>query len=318
MGPFRLPPNVLSRFYRGGEALARFRGIEPTGERTPEDWVGSTTTSFGETEEGLSRLEDGRLVRDAIAADRDAFLGPRREEPALLVKLLDAGERLPVHFHPDRAFASQHFGWPYGKTEAWCIVETAGEHATIGLGFREEVSPEQLRAWVDGQEVEAMLGALHRLDVRAGDVVYVPAGVPHAIGEGILMVELQEPSDFSILLEWEGFPIDGRRDGHLGLGFDTALQAVDRSGRSADAVAALVRSRPPLLPDEAAAFFRVERPSHELEPEFSILVVLDGEGAIDDLELKRGDTILVPYAAGTCRLSGELDAIRCLPPEVDG
>ena len=234
------------------------------------------------------------------------------------MKLLDAGERLPVHIHPDDAFAARHLAWPYGKTEAWCIVETADEHATVGLGFREAVDPAQLRAWVDGQEVEAMLDALHQLEVRAGDVVYVPAGLPHAIGEGILMVELQEQSDFSILLEWEGFAIDGTRDGHLGLGFDTALQAVDSSGWGADAVAALVRSTPPHLPVEAAAFFRVERPSGHLDQEFSILVVLAGEGALDGLDLKRGDTMLVPYAAGACRLSGELDAIRCLPPAADG
>jgi mannose-6-phosphate isomerase len=319
IGPFRLPPNQLVRFYRGGEALARFRGIEPTHERTPEDWVGSTTTTFGESDEGLSRLEDGRLVRDAIAADSEGFLGPGRSEPGLLVKLLDAGERLPVHIHPDDAFAAKHLGWAYGKTEAWAIVETADDHAVVGLGFREEVDPEQLHAWVDGQEIEAMRAALHELEVRPGDVVFVPAGLPHAIGEGILMVELQEPSDFSILLEWEGFAIDGPNDGHLGLGFDTALEAVDRLGWSSDAVAALVRSTPPLLPDEAAPFFRVQRPAPaELEPEFSILVVLEGEGAVDDVDVKRGDTILVPYAAGACTLTGGLDAIRCLPPRIDG
>ena len=65
-----------------------------------------------------------------------------------------------------------------------------------------------------------------------GDRVLVPAGMPHAIGRGILLVELQEPTDFSVLLEWEGFAIDGRAEGHLGLGFDVALGCVDRAGWS--------------------------------------------------------------------------------------
>ena len=51
-----------------------------------------------------------------------------------------------------------------------------------------------------------MLGALHRVPVAAGDAIFVPAGMPHAIGEGLLIVELQEPTDLSVLLEWEGFP----------------------------------------------------------------------------------------------------------------
>ena len=70
--------------------------------------MGSTTTIFGEDERGLTLLADGRTLRDAIAADPEGFLGAahvRRygPDPALLVKLLDAGERLPVHCHPDRA-----------------------------------------------------------------------------------------------------------------------------------------------------------------------------------------------------------------------
>ena len=69
------------------------------------------------------------------------------------------------------------------------------------MGFRERVELERLRSWVLEQDVQAMLGALHEIAVSAGDTVFVPAGTPHAIGEGILMVELQEPSDFSILLE---------------------------------------------------------------------------------------------------------------------
>jgi mannose-6-phosphate isomerase len=309
----RLPANQLHRFYRGGERIARFRGIESHDDHAPEDWVGSTTTTFGTAETGLSRLEDGRLLRDAIAADRAGFLGPGRDEPDLLVKLLDAGQRLPVHFHPDRAFAAEHLGSHHGKTEAWAIVEAKGD-AVVGLGFREPVELEQLADWVDRQDVEALLGSLSELRVSAGDVVFVPAGVPHAIGEGILMVELQEPSDFSVLMEWEGFELDGRADGHLGLGFDTALQAIDRSVWSDERLAGLVRSEE--LPPEAAPFFRVEHlhAPHELEPEFSIVVVLDGAGRVDGLDVARGDTVLVPYSAGATALEGDLELIRCLPP----
>lgn len=329
MIPLRLPPNQLHRFYRGGEAIARFRGTEPAGEYAPEDWVGSTTTSFGEPEAGLSRLEGGVTVRAAVAAGPEELLGPGRTETGLLVKLLDAGERLPVHCHPDRSFAARHLGSSHGKTEAWVIVEARGKRPVVALGFSRPVDAGTLAGWVERQDVEALLGSLNELPVAAGDAIFVPAGVPHAIGEGILLVELQEPSDLSVLLEWEGFAVDGRAAGHLGLGFETALAAVDRSAWTCERLTPLLRStagggeRIPLLPPAAAPFFGGERlrpaPRLELEPSFSIVVVLSGSGRIDcadgGLDLAAGQTLLVPYGAGRCTLTGALDAIRCLPPD---
>jgi mannose-6-phosphate isomerase len=334
----KLAPNQLHRFYRGGEAIARFRGVAFDDEYAPEDWVGSTTTIHGENGLGLSTLPDGRLVRDAILADAQAFLGPVHAarygpDPALLVKLLDAGERLPVHAHPDRAFAHRHLGLDHGKTEAWLIVETGSAPATAYLGFAEDVGQRELADWVERQDGERMLGALNELEVEPGDSIFVPAGVPHAIGEGIFLVELQEPSDLSVLLEWRGFQVDGARDGHLGLGFDTALGSIRRAAVGADELARLVRktaavpaSRPgvlSLLPHDASAFFRAERlhphPAVSLEPAFAILVVVDGDGQLvcedgETLRLSRGETALVTYAAGSTELTGALDAIRCLPP----
>jgi mannose-6-phosphate isomerase len=335
MRPLALPPNTFPRFYRGGERIAELRGT-PITERRPEDWVGSVTTAFGAERDGLTRLDDGRTLADAIAADPEAFLGAAHvarhgADPRLLVKLLDAGERLPVHFHPTAGFAGEHLGSPHGKTEAWVIVSAEGGDPAVHLGLGEKVGLATLRGWVDSQDVAAMLAAMVRLPVRADDAIFVPAGLLHAIGEGILLVELQEPSDLSVLLEWEGFEIDGRTDGHLGLGFETALKAADRSRLAPSDVERLTARRDDggrpgverLLPPEADHFFRAERirphPSSPVPQEFSILVVLGGEGRLvtggGELELRRGHTVLVPYAAGAASLEGALDVLRCLPPD---
>lgn len=244
-----------ARFYRGGRRIAEFRGIGPVGEREPEDWVGSVTTVRGEAPAGLSHLAGGERVADAIARDPDGWLGAAHvaaygPDPMLLVKLLDAGERLPVHAHPGRAFAAEHLGLAHGKTEAWCIL-TPG---TVHLGLVRDLAEGELAGMLEGQDAAEMLGAMHRLEVGPGDVVHVPAGVLHAIGEGILLVELQEPEDVSILVEWAGFAIDGPALGHLGLGFDRALGAIETRARTADEIAALVHragSAGPLLPAEA-------------------------------------------------------------------
>src|SRR6266542_557071 len=241
--PIRLPLNGFPHFYRGGARIAAFRGLPASAVPGPEDWVGSTVTRFGEPRLGLTVLPDGRTLRDAVAADPRAWLGSEHvarfgADPALLVKLLDAGQRLVVHAHPDRDFARRHLDCPHGKTEAWVVVETAGPGATVYLGFREEIPEVRLREWVRDQRTDLLLDALNEVPVRPGDALLVPAGLPHAIGPGALIVELQEPTDLSVLLEWKGFDV-GPDSGHLGIGYAAALGCVDRTAWSPARLAAL-------------------------------------------------------------------------------
>lgn len=331
MRPVLMPPNRFPHFYLGGARITDLRGVPAPAERAPEEWLASTVTRFGEDRQGLSPLPDGSLLRDAVDADPEGWLGPEHlaafgRSTGVLVKLLDAGERLPVHLHPDRDFARRHLDCDYGKTEAWYVVD-ADPGARCHLGFAREVPREQLDRHVQRQETEALLEAMHPVEVRPGDGILVPAGLPHAIGEGILVVEAQEPTDFSVLLEWEGFPLDGPREGHLGLGFETALEAVDRSGWSSGQIDGLVRHRDasaaddllPLLPSAAEPFFRVElaRPNHAVEVPagLAVVIVLEGSGELtagDGTEqVSRGDVLAVPYEAGPWQLSSGCTAVVC-------
>ena len=287
----------------------------------PEEWLGAANTTFGDPERGLSRLADGTLVRDAIQADPEAYLGAEHvarhgADPALLVKLLDAGQRLPVHFHPGRAFAREALGSRYGKTEAWLIVE-AERGASVHAAFKRDVALGELREWMRTQDSRAMLDAMHELVVAPGDVVFVPAGTPHAIGADILMIELQEPTDLSVLLEWDGFELS-EDDGHLNLGWDRALGALDRRGWDEDQAHAL---RGPGLPDGADPYFRAERLHRGalLDPGFSILVALGGKGTLateaGELGLTRGAVALLPHAAGPGELQGNVEVLRARPAD---
>jgi mannose-6-phosphate isomerase len=320
--PLILPPNQFHRFYAGGARIDALRGAPAGEDGRPEDWIGSTTTAFGEESEGLSRVADGRLVRDLVREDPEALLGPAHvsrfgADPGLLVKLLDAGERLPVHLHPGRDFAREHFGSRWGKTEAW-LIRQAEPGASVHVGLREPIDAATLRRWVDDQDAGEMLAALHELPVRAGDALLVPAGTLHAIGAGILLLELQEPTDLSVLVEWRRFGVNSGAE-HLRLGWADALSAADRE--AADP-ATFKSGSEQLLPAAADPYFRAERlrAPAECEPSFAVLVALGGHGTIrtergDELELRGGTTALVPYAAGTTTLTGDLEAIRCLPPD---
>jgi mannose-6-phosphate isomerase len=325
--PVKLPPNPIRHFYRGGPAIAKLRGFDLESDHSPEEWIGSATTLFGESEKGLSRLPDGTLVRDALAQDPEAWLGADHaarfgSSPALLVKLLDAGERLPVHHHPDGAFAREHLDLAFGKTEAW-IVLAAEPGTQVHVGWRDGVADDALRAWIDSQDHDALLGALNPLDVRTGDTIFVPAGVPHAIGAGVLIAELQEPTDLSVLLEWDGFGIETEQQATLGLGWDTALQSVERGARDPTPL------RGPradgavceLLPPAASGFFTAQRIAPagacaHVAAGFAVVLVLDGAGTLAGLDVARGDAVLLPHAAGRTLADGDFVAIACRPPEV--
>jgi mannose-6-phosphate isomerase len=322
MKPHALPPNVLHHFYAGGPRIAAFRGLELDDDHTPEEWLGAVNTTFGaDNGRGLSRDADGALVRDAIAADPERWLGADHldrygADAALLTKLLDAGQRLPVHFHPGRAFAKRELGLDHGKTEAWIVVE-AEPGASVHVGFKRDVDLATVREWMRAQASDEMLAAMHELPVAAGDAIFVPAGTPHAIGAGVLILELQEPTDLSICLEWTGFELT-EDDCHLGLGWDRALSALDRSAWSQARVEALRGgSGRSLLPPAADAYFRAERVhgGDALEPGYSVLLGLAGEGELAGLPVRRGSALLLPHGAGRLELTGDVEAIRCRPPD---
>ena len=308
--PWRLLPNRVTRFYRGGLLIDRFRGDpDPADTDRPEDWVGSATRAWTPpgaelTDEGLSDAEVDGEVRRVID------LVP---SPGVLVKLLDAGNRLPVHAHPSRAFAGEHLASSYGKAEAWVILATRqlpGEPPpNLRLGFRRDVGRDELRRWIDEQDVDALMDAMHVRPARAGDAWFVPAGVPHAIGAGSLILEVQEPTDFSIVLEQRGFPVVAD-EAHLGLGWDVMIDAIDRRGRTDDEVDALrsdATAEGSLLVPEAAPFFAVERVraaarrSLDLPPRYVVGAVVAGEGMLrapgGELRVRAGSTFGIPPRA---------------------
>lgn len=302
----------MRRFYRGGELIGRLRGKREEDAYFPEDWLGSTTNASNADKdarrEGLSRLDDGRLLCDAIAEDPIGWLGQAHTESfgmstALLVKLLDSAERLPVHGHPSDAFAAAILGSRFGKTEAWIVLATREQNGEVWVGLRESIAASTYRGWIERQDTDSLLSSLNRFTVSANDIVYVPAGLPHAIGAGILIAELQQPTDFSIVCEWEGFPIRPA-DAHLGVGWDLAIQALDLS------VHTPIRG----LPEEARAFFWADERA-EPAGRFAVLVILEGKGKVDGMSARAGDAFAVPASAHRLDVEGDLRVLRCLAPD---
>lgn len=329
MMPRLLRPNLIEHFYAGGAKIATLRGIDVTSPRQPEEWIASTVARAGESELGLASTVEGELLRDLVADDPLAWLGSSDAgtDTGFLVKLLDAGQRLPVHVHPDRGFASRHLDCAYGKTEAWLVLDATGDGA-VYLGWKNDVDPAELAAARDAQDSDWMLSRLHRVEVRRGDGILVPAGTPHSIGEGTFVAEVQEPTDFSIVLEWS-VTASTREESHLGLGFDLAMQAVDTSATSAGRLTSLIvhtdlegehDTAHPLLPAEGDPFFRLHLvcggAREAVESGFAAVLVLQGEGRLvgdGAIDVGPGDVLAVAADFGDWRVDGEARLLVARP-----
>ncbi len=351
--PLRLGPNRVYRFYEGGLLMDRFRGSpQPRDTDHPEDWVGSVTPAINPPEqtyegEGLSTVEiGGRSVaiadllkerpRDVAGAEIVERYG---QTTALLVKLLDAGSRLPLHVHPTRDMARRIFHSQFGKAEAWAVVATrqvkGAPSPRIWLGFREDVSRDRLMSWIIEQDVEALRGAMNEVEVGPGDAVFVRPGLLHATGAGVFLVEAQEPTDFSIVAERVGYPITPE-EAHMGVGWDTMIDIIDRGTVTADELKSLCR-RPERVAGSAREgwseedvwgaqsdpFFKGFRLVVEGQVDwphagrYAVNVVTGGSGVAETahgaLEIAAGDTFAVLGGTAPMVIRGEVEMLVTTP-----
>ncbi|MGU3646500.1 class I mannose-6-phosphate isomerase [Microbacterium sp. C23T] len=336
--PVRLPFQYLQHNYRGGARIAALRGADVRSDYQPEEWLGSTVTRFGDPTSGLAVTEEGTMLRDVISSDANAWIGSKDgdtlTDTGMLVKLLDPAQRLPVHVHPDRSFAAQHLDCPYGKTEAWYILD-ADPGSAVYLGWREPVDPDELARARDAQDSEWMLQRLNRIPVEPGMGIFVPAGTAHAIDSGVFVLEVQEPTDWSILLEWS-ITTATRDDSHIGVGWNTVMGAVSTSALGVDELAQLIRTGPaPLdipargavrsvLPSMADPFFRIldvtssdGGPTDSVTESFAVALIAAGDGELfseaGSLPARRGDVVAVPHGFGSWQFRGHGRALVCLP-----
>jgi mannose-6-phosphate isomerase len=150
-----------------------------------------------------------------LAGDPEYFLGAAHvqkygAQPQLLVKFLDSGTRLHFQVHPTRDFAQRVLGAPSGKTEAYHVLGTRNlkndvtePTGYIHAGFQRPPTPAQLREYIVTQDVAAIESCFDRIAVQPGDTFIIPGGTPHALGAGLFLVEIQEPSDLVIRFEFE-------------------------------------------------------------------------------------------------------------------
>ena len=230
--PIFFERNRVFRVYLGGKQYSRLCGDEPTDNMFPEEWIASKVKAvnpkyFGERD-GVSKVEGTNLFFDDLLNKYSKeLLGTRKYD--CLVKYLDSAIRLPMQVHPDKAFSKKYFNSDYGKTEAWLVIDTRPD-AKIYFGFKDKISKEDLSKYEERSllEKDIMAGIMNEVEARVGDIYLIRAGLIHAIGAGCTIVEVQEPTDFTIQPEnWCGDYQISEQEKYIGLTKDIALDCFD-------------------------------------------------------------------------------------------
>jgi mannose-6-phosphate isomerase len=255
-----LPPNRVWRTYPGGATLDRLAGAAaPHDSHMAEDWIGSVTRSRIPGREGLyegvSQVVVGGETRDfrqLIDSDAAYFLGEAHvarhgSEPMLLVKFLDSSIRLHFQCHPSREFAQKFLNSPSGKTEAYHIlgVRDGVTEPYFYMGFQNPPSHADLRLWIETQDTAAMEHCFEKIPVSIGDTFLIPGGFPHALGEGVFMIEIQEPTDFAVRYEFErGGYVLPEAARFMGRGMDFGLSLINFDRVPRETIERSYRCRP--------------------------------------------------------------------------
>ena len=337
--PIFFERNRVFRIYLGGKQYSKLCGDKPEDNLFPEEWIASKVKAinpkyFGKRD-GVSVVKGTDIFfDDLIESEKELILGNRKYD--CLVKYLDSAIRLPVQVHPTKPFSKKHFNSEYGKTEAWLVIDTR-PGAKIYFGFNDYVGKEKFSELEERslEEKDIMETILNGVEAKVGDMYLIHGGLIHAIGAGCTIVEVQEPTDFTIQPEnWCGDYHITEQEKYIGLDKSTALDCFDYSmvGQkaidSAKIAPKVVVSREgyvkeALITYEDTPCFAENRHiltggSFVMDFAPSVYMLLDGEVTITgenyNKVVKKGEYFFLPYVAeNKFTVSGNGTLIECLP-----
>lgn len=313
-GLLKLNETRVRRAYTGGAGIEKLHGRAPIDADRPEEWLASIVEADNTgmpyiENEGIATATIGNqrlLLNEIIAQAPEFYLGSAHYneldiDTGVLVKFLDSSMRLALQAHPTRAYAKQFLNSRWGKLECYYILDIR-ENTTpyIYAGFQR---PPEITKWkelVETQDIDGILQCFDKIPVAKGDFFLLPAGVVHAIGENITMIEIMEPSDWVVRCEFErikghGFPPEARfmgktLDDVIDI-FDFTPYTVDEMRAKACPVPVILENtetvlRKQMVSDQETDCFSVQiidiRANYDLQKlsRLGVLLVISGEGRI--------------------------------------
>lgn len=312
MYPIKLENLYYDKIW-GGRDLEIFRDNLPEGD-IGESWdVACHPHGTGKIINGIYK---GLKLDELIKIKGNELLGTEisKERFPLLVKLINAKDKLSVQVHPEDDYGFKHEGEP-GKTEIWYVVE-AFENANLTIGTNNCTKEQFANAIKEGNTEKY----LNKIPVSKGDVFFIKSGLVHAIGEGVIIAEIQQNSDTT----YRVYDYDRGREIHV----DKALDVIDfnlkgerRKGIkvSYDCYSKTYYALCSYFSLEEYDIITEANENSDKE-RFFIFTCVEGEGAINYYNgseiLKKGDSILIPATLGEYKLTGKMKLLKSYVPDI--
>ena len=313
MEPIFLEP-AFKDYIWGGTRIKYSLNKHTPYEKTAESWEVSTNPDGKSTiRNGMYKGETLADVFDFQEVRKDIFgtKTTNMETFPLLVKFIDAETNLSVQVHPDDKYARRVEN-SNGKTEMWYIMD-AGENAKIIDGVKENVTTKQLEEAIYSNSLESLL---NYVDVKQGDVIYIPSGTIHAILGNTLICEIQQNSNLTYrVYDWGRVGKDGKpRELHI----QKAIDVVDCSLRPQIKNTDTLEGESNIISSEYFKTDKIkikgsEKSSSSVET-FYIMNVVKGFGKLitstNEYDIKYGDSFIIPATLGEFELQGDMEILK--------
>lgn len=314
---------ILKDYIWGGNNLHNWGKNSPSA-KIAESWEASChPKGIGIISSGILK---GKTLPEIIDAYGASIVGTNLEgkKYPLLIKFIDANEKLSVQVHPSDEYAAIEN--ESGKNEMWYIV-SAKPDAFIYYGLKGNITKDIFKDAIKNGTIEE---CLYKLQVKAGDAVYIPAGTVHAIGSGIVVIEVQQNSDATYrVFDYNRKDSDGKlRPLHI----DKALDIIDFSNKRANKIQKGIRIKignksyktilaaNKYFSSELLEFNDIIKMKSDPE-KFFIYTLIDGLLTLSyqssSITLKKGTTVLIPAQLGEYTLLGKFKAIKAYVPNLE-
>lgn len=305
---------LLKQTIWGGDRIIPFKQIESDLNNVGESWELSGVPGHESIVDGGEY--NGRNLGELVALLKGELVGNHNyerfgDEFPLLIKFIDASQPLSIQVHPDDAKARK-LGYERGKTEMWYVMKSDPD-ASMLVGLKKEITPEQYKTMVDDDTFTDVLG---HYDVKEGDCFFLPAGRIHSIGKGCFLCEIQQTSDVTFrIYDFKRKDADGN---YRQLHTQEAAQCIDyhveqnyRTSYIQEKNRGVQLVRCPYF---NTLVYDIDKPltvATDSLDSFLITIVVEGAGTMTDNEgniynVKAGDTLLFPATTTSIKADGTM------------
>ena len=296
----KLKPVLKDAIWAGSRLAGEYNKSGNPDQKIAESWELTVHKN------GVNTIENGEYAGKTL---EDIWGG---EKFPLLIKFIDAEQDLSVQVHPDDEYAAKYEDGELGKTEMWYIID-AKPGAKIVYGLNADYTREDLQNLIDNNRFEE---CLNYIEVKPGDVYFIPAGLVHAIGAGILIAEVQQNSDTTYrFYDYNRTDADGNpRELHI----EKALDICIKTKTEYKSPKVKIHECSEIL--SVCEYFKVEKVNFtgKGSVEFSTdsfvsIICLDGKGDIIHnnkiYEIKKGVSYFIPAGLNNIKITGTIEFI---------